>query len=362
MPGVYGGYIDKFPLGALMEKGLQLKTGQTHVQRYLKELMGLIEEKKLDTTFLISHRLPLERAPEGYANFKSNQNEWDQGGPQAGGLSHGIAHRELAVVTGASTGIGYEFAKIAAQDGYDLVVVADEPQIEEAARKLGQLGTKVEAVQADLATEHGVSALWDRIEDRRVDVLFANAGRGLGGAFLDQDWDRIKHVIDTNVTATVSLTHKVGRQMRGRGAGKILLTGSIAGFIPGAFQAVYNSTKAFVDSFAEALRNELEDTAVTVTCLEPGPTDTPFFERADMMDTSVGQDDSKEDPVKTARTGYDALQSGKGQVASGIMNKIQTVFAGIIPDAVLAQMHRRMAEPGTGDPAGNPNTSGDKAA
>ena len=103
---------------------------------------------------------------------------------------------ELAVVTGASTGIGYEFAKIAAQDGYDLVVVVDEPQIEEAARKLGQLGTKVEAVQADLATEHGVSALWDRVKDRRVDVLFANAGLGLGGAFLDQDWDRIKHVIE----------------------------------------------------------------------------------------------------------------------------------------------------------------------
>lgn len=254
---------------------------------------------------------------------------------------------ELAVVTGASTGIGYEFAKIAAGDGYDLVVVADEAEIEEAARKLGQLGTKVEAVHADLATEHGVTALWERIRDRDVDVLFANAGHGLGGAFLDQDWNRIKHVIDTNVTGTVSLVHKVGSKMRERGSGRICLTGSTAGFIPGAFQAVYNGTKAFIDSFAEALMNELKDSAVTVTCLEPGPTETRFFERADMMDTAVGQDDSKEDPAKTARTGYDAMQKGEGQVASGFMNKVQTTFAGLIPDALLAQMHRRIAEPGT---------------
>lgn len=273
---------------------------------------------------------------------------------------------ELAVVTGASTGIGYEFAKIAAGDGYDLVVVANEPEIEQAAQRLGQLGTAVEAVQADLATEHGVTALWDRIKDRPVDVLFANAGHGLGGAFLDQDWDRIKHVIDTNVTGTVSLTHKVGRQMRERGSGRICFTGSTAGFIPGSFQAVYNGTKAFIDSFAEALINELKDSPVTVTCLEPGPTDTQFFERADMMDTSVGQDDSKEDPARTARTGYDAMQAGRGQVASGFMNKVQTTFAGIIPDAVLAQMHRQMAEPGTGEATGSPNTSsntsGSKAA
>jgi short-subunit dehydrogenase len=267
---------------------------------------------------------------------------------------------ELAVITGASTGIGYEFAKIAAGDGYDLVVVADEIEIEEAARKLGQHGTTVEAVRADLATEHGVSALWEAIKDRRVDVLFANAGLGLGGAFLDQDWGRIKHVIDTNVTGTTSLVHKVGRKMRDRGQGRIVLTGSVAGFIPGAFHAVYNGTKSFINSFAEALRNELTETAITVTCLEPGPTDTPFFERADMMDTSVGQDDSKEDPAKTARTGYDAMQSGDGQVVSGVMNKIQATFAGIIPDPVLAKMHRRMAEPGTGDTEGKPNTGGGK--
>ena len=252
---------------------------------------------------------------------------------------------ELAVVTGASTGIGYELAKLAAQDGYDLIVVADEPEIREAARRLEQLGTSVEAVEADLGTAHGVEQLWSAIRDRPVDVLCANAGRGLGGAFLDQEFEKAKDVVDTNVTGTISLVHKVGRQMRARNAGRILIVGSIAGFIPGSFQLVYNGTKAFLDSFAEGLRNELKDTGVTVTCLEPGPTDTQFFRRAGMDDTPVGKDDGKDDPAMVARTGYEAMQSGKGQVASGFMNKVQATFAGIIPDAVLAQMHRRMAEP-----------------
>ena len=258
---------------------------------------------------------------------------------------------ELAVVTGASTGIGYELAKIAATDGYDLVICADEAEIEEAGRKLGQLGTRVETVQADLGTEHGVTALWEKIADRKVDVLMANAGRGLGHAFLDQEFEKAKDVVDTNITGTISLIHKVGRQMRTRDAGRILITGSIAGFIPGAYQAVYNGTKAFLDSFSEALANELKETNVTVTCLEPGPTETEFFKRGELMDSSVGQDDSKDDPAMVARTGYDAMQAGTRQVASGFMNKVQATFAGIIPDAVLAQMHRKMAEPGSAEKA-----------
>ena len=183
------------------------------------------------------------------------------------------------------------------------------------------------------------------MKGRHVDVLMANAGRGLGGAFLDQDFGEAKHVIDTNVTGTVSLIHEIGGRMRQRDQGRILIVGSIAGFIPGSFQAVYNATKAFLDSFAEALADELEGTNVTVTCLEPGPTDTRFFERAGMMDTSVGQDPSKDDPAMVARTGYEAMHKGTRQVASGFMNKVQATFAGIIPDAVLARMHRRMAEP-----------------
>lgn len=252
---------------------------------------------------------------------------------------------ELAVVTGASTGIGYELAKLCAKDGYDLVVCADEAEINAAADRLGQLGTKVEAVRADLGTEHGVEELWRAIGTRPVDVLVANVGRGLGGAFLDQEFEKAKDVVDVNVTGTLSLIHKVGRRMRERDRGRILVTGSIAGFIPGSFQAVYNGTKAFLDSFAEALMNELKDTDVTVTCLEPGPTETAFFERAEMLDTPVGRDDSKDDPAMVAKVGYDAMQKGQGQVASGFMNKVQATFAGIIPDAVLAEMHRRMARP-----------------
>src|SRR5258707_3878955 len=146
----------------------------------------------------------------------------------------------------------------------------------------------VEAIEADLATLEGVDRLLAAAAGRPVDALLANAGRGLGRAFLDQDFKRARLVIDTNVTGTVYLIHKVGNDMRARNAGKILITGSIAGFIPGSFQAVYNGTKAFLDSFSFALREELHDTEVTVTCLMPGATETKFFKRAGMMETAVG--------------------------------------------------------------------------
>ncbi|MBB4659607.1 SDR family NAD(P)-dependent oxidoreductase [Parvularcula dongshanensis] len=257
-----------------------------------------------------------------------------------------MAHTGLAVVTGASTGIGLELAKLCAADGYELLIVANEAEIEHAADSLRGQGVTVTAVQTDLGTEHGLDQLWMAIGGRPVDLLLANAGQGLGGAFLDQDFQKAKDVIDLNVTGTTSLLHKVGRQMRDRNKGRILITGSIAGLMPGAFQAVYNGTKAYLDSLSYALRNELKETEVTVTCLMPGPTDTEFFDRAEMEGTPVGQDDSKEDPAKTAKHGYDAMMKGKAGVVSGFMNKVQAAFTGIIPDTVLAEMHRHMAEPG----------------
>jgi short-subunit dehydrogenase len=139
--------------------------------------------------------------------------------------------------------------------------------------------------------------------------LLANAGRGLGKAFLDQRWPDIRHVIDTNVTGTLYLLHKIGRDMRTRGRGRVLITGSIAGFMPGTFQAVYNGTKALLDSFSFALRAELKVSGVTVTCLMPGATETEFFERADMLDTKVGQS-KKDDPADVAKVGYDAMMRG----------------------------------------------------
>src|SRR3954468_15327732 len=252
--------------------------------------------------------------------------------------------RELALVTGASSGIGLELARCCAENGFDLVVVADEPQVHEAADDLRASGAEVEAVEADLATTEGVDRFLSAVNGRAVDVLIANAGRGLGGAFLDQKFDRIRRVLDTNVTGTLYLVHKVGREMRVRGSGRILITGSIAGFLPGTYQAAYNGSKALLDSFAFALRAELKDSGVTVTCLMPGATETDFFERADMLDTKIGQS-KKDDPAEVARTGFDAMMRGDGDVVTGWMNKLRSAIANVTPASILAEMHRGMAQP-----------------
>jgi short-subunit dehydrogenase len=256
--------------------------------------------------------------------------------------------RPLAVVTGASSGIGYELARLCAGNGYDLLIAADEPQVENAAETLRSLGADVQSVLADLADPDGVDRLYAAAQGRPIEALLANAGRGLGGAFLDQDLDEIQHVIDTNVSGTVRLIHHVGREMRDRGRGRILITGSIAGYIPGTFSAVYNGTKAFDDNFAIALRAELKDTGVTVTCLIPGATETEFFERAGMTDTRVGQQE-KDDPADVARAGFEAMQRGEADVVAGFSNKVQVALSGVTPQTVLAERHRKLAEPGSGE-------------
>lgn len=255
--------------------------------------------------------------------------------------------RPLAIVTGASTGIGRELARLCVENGFDLVIAADDPAIETAAAEFRANGASVEALEVDLATTDGVDRLYDLVNGRPVDALLANAGHGLGKSFLDQDFDEVRHVIDTNITGTVYLIQKVGRDMRRRNQGRILITGSIAGFMPGTYHAVYNGTKAFIDSFSFALRAELKDTAITVTCLMPGATDTEFFERADLLDTKVGQD-KKDDPAVVARDGFEAMMKGHGDVVSGWKNKLQTTIANVTPAGVLAEQHRRMAEPGSG--------------
>jgi short-subunit dehydrogenase len=253
---------------------------------------------------------------------------------------------KFAIVTGASTGIGYELARCCAEDGFDLLIAADEPEIHQAADDFKKLGVQVDAIEADLATIEGVDALYAAASGRAVDALLANAGIGLGGAFLDQDFDDVRHVIDTNITGTIYLAQKVGSDMRARGEGRILFTGSIAGFTPGSFNATYNGTKAFVDSFSFALRNELKDSGVTVTCLMPGATETEFFERADMLDTKIGQS-KKDDPVDVAKTGYEAMMSGEGDVVAGLKNKIMSAAALFTPSETLAEQHRKQAEPGS---------------
>ena len=256
---------------------------------------------------------------------------------------------KLAVVTGASTGIGFQLARICAEHGYDLVIAANEPAIHDAAKDLRRPGVSVKAIEADLSTKEGVDQLYAAVEQsgRPVEALFANAGCGLGGAFLDQDFEKLRHIVDTNVTGTICLIQKIGRDMRAIKQGKILIVGSIAGLIPGSFQAVYNGTKAFLDNFSYALRNELKDSGVTVSCLMPGATETEFFRRAEMLDTSVGQS-KKDDPADVARDGFDALMAGEASVVSGWKNKVQAALTGIVSPEALAEQHRKMAEPGTG--------------
>jgi short-subunit dehydrogenase len=256
--------------------------------------------------------------------------------------------QQLAVVTGASTGIGLELARCCVREGYDVLIAADEPQIEQAASELrGEGGSgKVETVQADLSTTEGVDKLYSAAKGRPVDMLMANAGRGLGRAFLDQDWDKARKVIETNITGTVYLIHKIGNDMRRRNAGRILITGSIAGFTPGSFQAIYNGSKAFLDSFSFALREELRDTKLSVTCLMPGATETEFFKRADMMDTKVGTSE-KDDAAVVAKAGFDAMMKGEGDIVTGIKNKVTSSVANVTPAETLAKQHRKMAEPGT---------------
>jgi uncharacterized protein len=255
--------------------------------------------------------------------------------------------RPLALVTGASTGIGLELAKQFARNGFDLVICAENAALDDAARELTALGAAVEAVRANLATPEGVEQLWARTQalGRPLAAAALNAGRGAGGAFTDIDLADELEVVDLNVRSTVQLAKYLVRDMVARDEGRILFTSSIASSMPGSFQAVYNASKSFVQSFALALRNELKDTNVTITSLMPGPTETEFFERADMLDTRVGASD-KDDPEDVARDGFEALMAGKERVVSASLStKLQGRGSRFMPDSAKAALHRRMAEP-----------------
>lgn len=252
--------------------------------------------------------------------------------------------RPLAVVTGASTGIGYELARCCAINGFDLVIAADEAKIDAAADRLRLLGCKADAVQADLSTIDGVDKLYGAIAGRPVAALLANAGRGLGNGFLDQDFVSVRHVIDTNITGTLYLVQKVGRDMRTAQSGKILITGSIAGNTPGMYHAVYHASKAFLDSFSAALRAELQDAGITVTLLMPGATKTDFFERADLEHTKLGHG-KMDDAAAVAQQGFDAMMDGVGYVVTGWHNKFLAAVTNFIPASVRTQMFGKQAKP-----------------
>jgi uncharacterized protein len=259
--------------------------------------------------------------------------------------------KPLAVVTGASSGIGRELAKQFAENGFDLVVNAEDARLDEAAAQLRATGADVRAVRADLRTADGVEELYTAISaaGRPVDAAALNAGVGQGGAFLDTDLADELAIIDLNITSTVRLAKRLLRDMAVRDEGRILITSSIASTMPGSFQAVYNASKSFLQSFAEALQNELKDTGITVTSLMPGPTETDFFHRADMDDTKIGAS-SKDDPAQVAEQGFRALMKGEAKIVAGsVGTKAQGVANKVLPDKLKAAAHRQMAEPGSAD-------------
>jgi short-subunit dehydrogenase len=255
---------------------------------------------------------------------------------------------KLALVTGASTGIGFELAKQFAQHGYDLVIAADEPRIRVAAQELSGTGRDVLPVEVDLRSDDGVASLYRKAtaNGRHVDAAAINAGIGRAGRFVDGDLAEDLAIIDLNVRSTVHLARLVLEDMVARGSGRVLFTSSTVAAIPGSYLSMYNASKSFVQNFAEALHDELRDTGVTVTALMPGPVDTEFFTRAKMRNTAVGGLLPKDDPADVARQGFEALMRGDQKVvASSLMSKALGAANMVLPDAVKARLSRVIARP-----------------
>jgi uncharacterized protein len=255
--------------------------------------------------------------------------------------------RKLAVVTGASSGIGFHLAKECIEHGFDLMICAEDDGIAGAATSLAAKGELVHGFQADLSTKDGVETFYEAIRrlDRPVDVLVLNAGVGVGGAFVETDLDRELAMIALNCNHVVHLAKRIVPEMVARGAGRILITGSVVSTAPNPFQAIYGATKAFVMSFGEALRYELKDTGVSVTVLQPGATDTHFFERADLVNTKVGQA-RKDDPAVVAKDGFDAMMAGKDSVLVGsFLSKVEGLMNEVLPETFKARRAGEATKP-----------------
>jgi short-subunit dehydrogenase len=255
--------------------------------------------------------------------------------------------KQLALITGASSGIGLELARQIATHDFDVVVTAEDAELPAAAAELRLTGAQVHEVRADLRSDDGVRQLWADVSalGRPLDAAALNAGVGRGGAFLDIDLQDELDLIDLNVRSTVHLAKLVLRDMATRDAGRVLVTSSIASTMPGSFQAVYNASKSFLQSFTEALQEELKDTGITLTSLMPGLTETEFFERADMMDTNVGRS-KKDSAAQVAEQGFQALMDGDRKLVAGsLKTKAQGVANKVLPDSLKRKAHRAMAEP-----------------
>ncbi len=261
-----------------------------------------------------------------------------------------VTKRKLAVVTGASSGIGRELAEECIESGYDVVLCSSTDDIKVAAAELGGDGARALPVQADLATYDGVEELARSTEalGRPIDALILNAGVGVGGHFLETDLEAELRMIQLNAASLVHLSKRLLPAMVRRGQGAVLITASVTSTAPAPYLAVYGATKAFAMSFAEALRVELEDTGVTVTALQPGATDTPFFERAGMQTTRIAEA-SKDNPEDVAREGFEAMLAGKDSViASSVRSKLQGLVNEILPETLKARLQARQTKPGSG--------------
>jgi short-subunit dehydrogenase len=262
------------------------------------------------------------------------------------------APRPLALVTGASSGIGFELAKQFAEHGYDLIVAAEDVELDDAVEELRALGGAVAPVSVDLTKRADVERLVAayRGAGRPLDAAALNAGVGHGGAFAETDLEAELGIVELNCASTVHLAKRVVQDMAGRGEGRILFTSSVAAQAPEPFQAVYGASKAFVQSLALALREELKDSGVTVTSLLPGPTDTEFFDRAELTDTKLGASDKKDDPALVARQGFEGLMKGEASVFAGsLSSKAMGRLSAITPGNVATKLKRPMTEPGSAE-------------
>jgi short-subunit dehydrogenase len=251
------------------------------------------------------------------------------------------------VITGASSGIGLELARQCAAHDFDVLMCAEDASIHVAS---AEVDARAQAVQADLATREGCEQLVQAVQrlGRPVDALILNAGIGVSGAFLETDLEAELRMVALNCNHTLYIAKRLLPAMVARGKGRVLITGSVVSTSPAPYQAVYGATKAFVMSFAEALRVEIADSGVTVTVLQPGATDTNFFERADMGDTKVGQE-KKDDPSLVAKRGFEAMMDGKDSVlGGGFKSRLQGLANELLPETLKAKQVAKMSEPGSG--------------
>lgn len=257
--------------------------------------------------------------------------------------------QSYALITGATSGIGYELAKLFAKDGYNIIAVArTQSDLDKVKDELSQIGANVVTMPKDLFGEKAATELYNEVKSQgyEVEVLVNDAGQGVYGVFIDTDIEAQMRIIHLNIVSLTRLTYHFLKDMKARNSGKILQLASIVSEVPAPYQAVYGGTKAYVLSFTEALISELKGTNITVTALQPGATDTDFFNKAGAQESKIVEDKSKlADPVKVAKDGFNALMNGDDKVVSGMKNKMQSAMSNMTPDTILAENMRKQSEP-----------------